>query len=29
MRTTTEISIKNSTYYYYNDVIDLDELKKD
>ena len=28
MRTTTEISIKNSTYYYYNDVIDLDELKK-
>ena len=25
METTKEINIKNQTYYYYNDIIDLDE----
>ena len=25
METTKEINIKNRTYYYYNDIIDLDE----
>ena len=28
METTKEINIKNRTYYYYNDIIDLDELDK-
>ena len=28
MRTTKEINIKNWTYYYYNDIIDLNELQK-
>ena len=28
MGTTKEINIKNRTYYYYNDIIDLDEFDK-
>ena len=28
MGTTKQINIKNRTYYYYNDVIDLDELNE-
>ena len=28
MGTTKQINIKNRTYYYYNDIIDLDEFDK-
>ena len=28
MGTTNEMNIKNRTYYYYNDIIDLDEFDK-